>query len=65
MAPTIGNSVTLAERRISTGVNAISVMTLSIRLTPRPSTVVEKRIVSSCTRCDAPSMWRSLSHFDM
>ena len=60
-----GSSVMLADRRSSTGRKAISVMTESIRLTPRLSMVVEKRIVSSWTRCEAPSMWRSRGQLAM
>ena len=45
--------------------NAISVMTELTKATPRPSMIREKRIVSSCTRCEAPSMWRSLCQCDM
>ena len=48
-----------AESRIKTGRKAISVITASSRLTPSRSVMVENRIVSSCTRCEAPSMWRS------
>ena len=65
IAPTMGNSVMLAERRMSTGMKAISVMMESMKATPSPSMIWEKRIVSSCTRCDAPSMWRSRSQFSM
>ena len=49
----------------STGRKAISVITESMRLTPSPSMVVENRMVSSCTRCEAPSMWRSLAQLAM
>ena len=35
----------------------------STRLTPRPCIVPEKRMVSSCTRCEAPSMVRSRGQF--
>ncbi len=31
----------------------------------QPSMIVEKRIVSSCTRCDAPSMWRRIGQWSM
>ena len=43
----IGNSVTSADSFTSTGRNASSVSTELMRLTPRPSTVVAKRMVSS------------------
>ena len=59
MAPRIGTSVMSADSRTSTGRKAISVMIESSRLTPRRSVVVENRMVSSCTRCEAPSMCRS------
>ena len=43
----------------------MSVMTALTRLTPRRSMVVEKRIVSPCTRCEAPSIWRRHGQFAM
>ena len=46
-APTIGSSVMCVERRIRSGVKAMSVMTESIRLPPRLSMIVENRIESS------------------
>ena len=50
--------VMLSDKRFKTGRNAISVMTALTKLPPRVSIVPEKRIVSSCTRCEAPSMSR-------
>ena len=58
-APMIGSSWTCTESAQRMGRKAISVITKSIRLTPRPSMIEAKRIVSSWTRCEAPSMWRS------
>ena len=57
--PSSGSSVTEADSRSSTGRKAISVSTESTKLTPRSSTVEENRIVSSWTRCEAPSMVRN------
>ena len=41
------------------------VITESMRLTPRPSMMPANRIVSSWTRWEAPSMWRTRSQSDM
>ncbi|MNT72331.1 hypothetical protein D3C72_2109170 [compost metagenome] len=65
MAPMIGNSVTYPERPNRIGRKTTSVMTELIRLMPSPSSVEENRIVSSCTRCEAPSICRNCSHLDM
>jgi hypothetical protein len=59
ISPIKGNSVTLLDSLTSTGINATSVITASMRLTPSPSIDVENRIASSCTRCEAPSTVRS------
>ena len=64
-SPTIGRWVTKEERPQRIGRNAIRVITESMRLTPRPSMMPANRIVSSCTRCEAPSMWRTRPHSDM
>ena len=58
MTPTMGSADTCDDSAARNGRNAISVMTESTRLMPRPWTVPEKRIVSSWTRCEAPSMVR-------
>ena len=63
--PRIGTSVMSAESRTSTGRKAISVITESSRLTPSRSVIVAKRMVSSCTRCEAPSMCRSRGQWYM
>jgi hypothetical protein len=60
-----GQFLTVPDNRSSTGRKATSVMTESIRLTPSPSTVVEKRMVSSWTRCEAPSIRRNSSQLAM
>ena len=64
-SPTKGSSFTDPDSRSSTGRKATSVMTDSIRLTPRPSTVVENRMVSSWTRCEAPSISRNRPQWAM
>ena len=56
----MGISVMWRDSEASSGWKAISVMMESMKFTPSPCMVPEKRMVSSCTRCEAPSMWRSL-----
>ena len=58
-SPMIGNSFTCTDKPQRIGMKASRVITESIRATPRPSMIEAKRIVSSWTRCEAPSMWRS------
>ena len=65
MAPIQGSAVTFFDRPQSSGRKAISVITERMNATPSPSTMRAKRIVSSCTRCAAPSMWRSSPQCDM
>ena len=48
-----------------TGRKAIRVMIDWTKLEPRSSMICENRIVSSWTRCEAPSIWRSLPQFAM
>ena len=64
-SPTSGRWVTKPESPQRIGRNAMRVITESMRLTPRPSMMPANRIVSSWTRCDAPSMWRTRSQSDM
>ena len=45
----------------SIGINCISIITASIRLVPSDSIIRENLTVSSCTLCDAPSIFRALS----
>ncbi len=63
--PSHGSSVTLADQVHMSGRKAASVMRLRMNSTPRPSMMRAKRIVSSCTRCADPSMWRTLSQWAM
>ena len=64
-SPTIGRWVTNEESPQRIGRNAIRVITESMRLTPRPSMMPANRMVSSWTRWEAPSMWRTRSQSDM
>jgi hypothetical protein len=57
--PIHGSSVICADRVHRIGRKAISVMTDRMKLTPSPSTMRAKRIVSSWMRWDAPSMPRT------
>ena len=57
--PSRGSSVTLLDSLTRTGRKAKSVSTALMRLTPRPSMVLAKRMASSWTRWEAPSIVRS------
>ena len=63
--PISGRAVTCSDSVTSTGRKAIRVMTELTRLPPRSSSVAENRMVSSCTRCEAPSMVRSRGQLTM
>ena len=65
IAPTRGSSVTCADSAKRTGRNANNVIADSMIETPRSSVIVAKRMVSSCTRCAAPSMCRTSVQRDM
>ena len=57
--PIHGSSVTCSLSPQSSGRNATRVIRDRMNATPSPSTMRAKRIVSSCTRWAAPSMWRT------
>ncbi len=61
ICPTTGSSETCTDSAASTGRKAKSVITASTTDTPRSSMIEAKRMVSSCTRCAAPSIPRTSS----
>jgi hypothetical protein len=61
ISPTTGSTFTCSENLKRTGRKAISVMTRAHQADAQPlHSCWRNRIVSSCTRCDAPSTCRSL-----
>jgi hypothetical protein len=65
MAPMMGSSVIWSDKVHRMGTKAASVITLRTRSTPSPSMMLAKRMVSSCTRCAAPSTTRSFCQYCM